>query len=73
MTRRRALAASDHLTQHKAFGSIYNSAALSILLYGLETWTLNKTLAARIDGFNSRALRTIENIRWPQRVSPQSA
>lgn len=48
---------------------IYNSAALSILLYGLETWTLNKTLAARIDGFNIRALRTIENIRWPQRVS----
>ena len=48
---------------------IYNSAVLSILLYGSETWPLNKTLATRIDGFDSRALRTIENIRWPQRVS----
>ncbi|KAL1273454.1 hypothetical protein QQF64_029316 [Cirrhinus molitorella] len=51
---------------------IYNSAVLSILLYGSETWPLNKTLAARIDGFDSRALRTIENIRWPQRVSNEA-
>lgn len=78
--RRRALAASalqslwKPLWRHQTISRktklrIYNSAVLSILLYGSETWPLNDTLAKRIDGFDSRALRTIENIRWPQRVS----
>ncbi|GAA6104692.1 SLAIN motif-containing protein 1-like [Tachysurus ichikawai] len=82
ITRRRALAASalqslwKPLWRHQTISRktklrIYNSALLSILLYGSETWPLNKTLAARLDGFDSRALRTIENIRWPQRVSNQ--
>ncbi|XDV50755.1 hypothetical protein PO909_019770 [Leuciscus waleckii] len=82
ITRRRALAASalqslwKPLWRHQTISRktklrIYNSAVLSILLYGSETWPLNKTLAARLDGFDSRALRTIENIRWPQRVSNQ--
>ncbi|CAJ1076503.1 Hypp80 [Xyrichtys novacula] len=48
---------------------IYNTSVLSILLYGAETWPLNKTLAARIDGFDTRALRSIEGIKWPDRVS----
>ncbi|KAL1246814.1 hypothetical protein QQF64_034817 [Cirrhinus molitorella] len=80
---RRALAASalqslwKPLWRHQTISRktklrIYNSAVLSILLYGSETWPLNKTLAARIDGFDSRALRTIENIRWPQRVSNEA-
>ncbi len=80
ITRRRGLAASAFqslwkpLWRHQTISRktklrIYNSAVLSILLYGSETWPLNKTLAARLDGFDSRALRTIENIRWPQRVS----
>lgn len=80
ITRRRALAASalqslwKPLWRHQTISRktklrIYNSAVLSILLYGSETWPLNKTLAARIDGFESRALRTIKNIRWPQQVS----
>lgn len=82
ITRRRALAASalqslwKPLWRHQTISRrtklrIYNLAVLSILLYGSETWPLNKTLAARLDGFDSRALRTIENIRWPQRVSNQ--
>lgn len=48
---------------------IYNTAILSILLYGAETWPLTKTLAARIDGFDSRSLRAIENIKWYDRIS----
>lgn len=34
----------------------------------METWPLNKILDVRIDVFDSRALRTSENIRWPQRI-----
>ncbi|XP_045915344.1 SLAIN motif-containing protein 1-like [Micropterus dolomieu] len=82
ITRRRALAASalqslwkplwrHHTISRRMKLRIYNLAVLPILLYGSETWPLNKTLAARLDGFDSRALRTIENIRWPQRVSNQ--
>lgn len=77
ITHRRALAASalqslwKPLWQHQIISRktklwINNSAILSILLYGSETWPLNKTLAERMDGFDRRALRTIENIRWPQ-------
>lgn len=80
INRRRGLAASAMQTlwkplwRHSTISRttklrIYNTAILPILLYGSETWPLNKTLAARIDGFDSRALRTVENIRWPQRVS----
>uniref|UniRef100_A0A3B3HVR8 ribonuclease H n=1 Tax=Oryzias latipes TaxID=8090 RepID=A0A3B3HVR8_ORYLA len=80
ITRRRALAASalqslkKPLWRHQNISRktklrIYNLAVLPILLYGSETWPLNKSLAARLDGFDSRALRTIENIKWPQHVS----
>ncbi|GAA6108003.1 uncharacterized protein LOC118430043 [Tachysurus ichikawai] len=79
ITRRRAVAVSALQSLWKPLQTIsrktklriYNSTVLSILLYGSETWPLNKTLAARLDGFDSRSLRTIENIRWPQRVSNQ--
>ncbi|KAL1268493.1 hypothetical protein QQF64_033856 [Cirrhinus molitorella] len=67
--RSRALAASalQSLWRHQTISRktklrIYNSTVLSILLSGSGTWPLNKTLAARTDGFDSRALRTIENI-----------
>ena len=30
---------------------------------------MNKTLEARLDGFDSRALRQVENIYWPQLIS----
>ena len=48
---------------------VYNSTILSILLYGAETWPLTKTLSARIDGFDGRALRRIEGIFWPRIIS----
>ena len=34
-------------------------------------WPLNKTLEARVDGIDLRALRRIENIHWSQHVSNQ--
>lgn len=51
---------------------IYNALVHSILLHGSETWPLNKTVAARIDVFDSQVLGTIENIRWYQRVSNEA-
>lgn len=58
-----------HNISHKVKLRIYSSSVLSFLLYGLETWSFNKTLAAKIDGFDSTALRTIKNIRWPQQIT----
>lgn len=77
---RRALAASAMKTlwkplwKHRSISRetklrIYNTSVLSIILYGAETWPLNKTLADRIDGFDTRALRTTEGIKWQDRVS----
>lgn len=48
---------------------VYNAAVLSVLLYGAETWPLCKTLASRVRGFDSRALRTIEGVRWYDHVT----
>ena len=48
---------------------IYNASVVSVLLYGAETWPMNKTLEARLDGFDSRALRQVENVNWPH-LSP---
>lgn len=49
---------------------VYNASVISVLLWGCETWPLyNNTLAARLDGFDSRALRRIEGISWGRQVS----
>nr|XP_061787952.1 uncharacterized protein LOC133577874 [Nerophis lumbriciformis]XP_061787953.1 uncharacterized protein LOC133577874 [Nerophis lumbriciformis] len=78
--RRRALAASvmqslwRPLWRHRHISRdtklrVYNSSVISVLLYGSETWPLNNILAARLDGFDSRALRRIEGITWSQHVT----
>lgn len=62
ITCRRALAATalqslrKPLWRHqnitrKTMLQIYNSAVVSILLYGSEIWPLNQSLATRMDGF----------------------
>ena len=77
--RRRTLAAVvmrafwNPLWRHKSISRktklrIYNVSVLSILLYGAETWPLTTTLAYRIDGFDSRSLRSIEGIKWYEHV-----
>ena len=48
---------------------MYNSSVISVLVYGAETWPLNNTLAARLDGFDIRALRRIEGVEWFQHVT----
>ncbi|KAI8512856.1 calcium ion binding [Branchiostoma belcheri] len=44
--------------------AVNKAAVVSILLYGAETWPLSNTLAARLDGFDSRCLRRILGVRW---------
>ena len=80
ITRRRALAASamkslsrplwkQRHVSRKTKLRVYNSTVLSILLYGAEAWAMNKSHERRIDGFDSRALRRLEGIYWPERIS----
>ncbi|CAH1233196.1 Hypp638 [Branchiostoma lanceolatum] len=57
-----------HISQQTKL-RVYNSSVMSVLLYSSETWPLSSTLEARLDGFDSRALRRISGIRWHERVS----
>ena len=46
--------------------SFFQAAVVSILLYGCTTWTLTKRLEKKLDGNNTRILRSILNMSWRQ-------
>ena len=46
--------------------SFFQTAFISILLYGCTTWTLNKLLEKKLDGNYTRILRAILNKFWRQ-------
>ena len=46
--------------------SFFQTAVVSILLYGCTTWTLNKRLEKKLDGNYTRILRAILNKPWRQ-------
>ena len=48
---------------------IFNSNVKSILLYGSETWRINKSTLGRLQAFKNRCLRRIINIHWPETIS----
>ena len=48
---------------------IFNSNVKSILLYGSETWRMNKQTSRKIQAFTNRCLRRIVNIYWPNTIS----
>lgn len=48
---------------------LFNSNVLSVLLYGCETWKMNKEDERRLDVFQQKGLRRIMKIRWPMRIS----
>ena len=50
--------------------SFFQAAALSILLYGCTTWTLNKRMGKKLDGNYTKMLQAIVNKSWRQH--PQS-
>ena len=48
---------------------IFQSNVLSVLLYGAECWSINKSDGDRLNAFQRRCLRTILKIFWPRRIS----
>ena len=46
---------------------LYKSMIHSIILYGCETWTLNKTLEKRINAFESKSYKRILGISYRER------
>ena len=48
---------------------IFQSNVLSVLLYGAECWSINKSDGDRLNAFQRRCLRAILKIFWPRRIS----
>ena len=48
---------------------LFNTNVKSVLLYGAETWRMNKTKLKRIQTFVNQCLRKILGIQWMDKVS----
>ena len=48
---------------------LFKATVESVLLYGCETWTLNKKLNKSLDGCYTRMLRKVQNISWKQHLT----
>ena len=48
--------------------SVYQAAFLSVLLYGVETWTLYHRHIRQLDAFHMRCLRRLSGISWQDRI-----
>ena len=48
---------------------LFNSNVMSVLLYGAETWFLNKTHETKLQTFINKCLRRIHKIFWPNIIS----
>ena len=48
---------------------VYKAAVLTSLLYGCETWTLNKKQIMRLEKFHQTTLRKIARIKWFHKVT----
>ena len=51
--------------------SFFQTAVMSILLYGCTTWTLTKRTEKKVDGNYTRMLRAILNKSWRQHATKQ--
>ena len=49
--------------------SVYKAAVITSLLYGCETWTLNKKQIMRLEKFHQTTLRKIARIKWFHKVT----
>ena len=47
----------------RAFGRFYTAIVQSVLLYGVETWTIMDSMLQILTGFHQRAARSIANKR----------
>ena len=48
---------------------VYKAAVLTSLLYGCETWTLNRKQLRRLEKFHQNTLRKIARIKWFHKVT----
>ncbi|KAI8479503.1 hypothetical protein Bbelb_427640 [Branchiostoma belcheri] len=62
---------SKHLSRTNKLRT-YNTLVLSVLLYGAESWTITKSLAEKLDAFDSQCLRKIEGICWHDFISNET-
>lgn len=79
INRRKVLAISAERQLHKILQNrnvslktkirIYTTFVQSIFLYNSELWTLTGKLEKDIDIFQRKGLRSIMNIRWPDKIS----
>ena len=49
--------------------AVYKAAVITSLLFGCETWTLNKRQSSRLESFHQTTLRKIARIRWFHKVT----
>ena len=49
--------------------SVYKATVLTSLLFGCETWTLNKRQSRRLEKFHQSTLRKIARIKWFHKVT----
>ena len=71
---RSAFACLNKIWQTKSMSSktklrLFNSNVLSVLLYGAETWFLNKAHETKLQTFINKCLRRIHQIYWPNTIS----
>jgi len=69
-----AMASFDALLWHRPLSlktklRVYHALVLSLLLYGVETWTLTVDMSCRLAAFHTKCLRRILGLRWIDRVS----
>ena len=48
---------------------LFVATVKSVLLYGLEAWTLNKSLEKQLNGCYTRLLRIVFNVHWKEHVT----
>ena len=54
---------------HIRVDTLYTAYVLPVLMYGSEAWTVTKTLAGRMDAFDTRSLRKILLIPYTRHVT----
>lgn len=50
---------------------LYRTLITLVLLYGFETWKMNKGNEKRIDVFQNNSLRRILKIKWQDKITTQ--
>ena len=49
--------------------AFFHTTVSSVLLYGSSTWTLTKKLETKLNGYYTKMLSAVNNVKWPHRIS----